>query len=71
MRKDQFDIDQSCVIDCIYSFFTLLGILLVVLKLLNMITWSWWIILLPLFLPFISLILVYIISATISFWKNR
>ena len=38
-----------------------LGLSFIILKLLNFITWSWWLVLLPLYGGFILIFLVYII----------
>lgn len=42
------------------GFFGLLTLLLVALKLTNFISWSWWLVLLPLYLPFVVLFFILI-----------
>ena len=48
------------------GFFGLLGVCFIVLKVLKLITWSWWIVLLPIYggltLLILAIILMYIIS---------
>lgn len=57
--------------------FTLLGITFIVLKLCNVITWSWWWVLAPFWIPvgivLASLIIVGLIvgiAALVSIWKS-
>ena len=49
------------------NFFTTLGLVFIVLKLLNIITWSWLWVLSPFWIPFIRVLLVIL---SIIFWKK-
>lgn len=40
------------------SLFALLGIVFIVLKLCHVIDWAWWLVLLPLYVPFVLAVLV-------------
>lgn len=40
------------------SLFALLGIVFIVLKLFHVIDWAWWLVLLPLYVPFVLAVLV-------------
>lgn len=40
------------------GFFDVLGIVFIVLKLMNIITWSWWWVLAPIWMPFAIIIVV-------------
>ena len=44
------------------SFLGLLGILFIALKLTGYVTWSWWLVLLPLYLPFAVAISLFVIG---------
>jgi len=56
------------------GFLTLLGLLFIGLKLANVITWSWWSVLLPLYggwaLLFIILLMVLFIGALATVFRN-
>lgn len=43
------------------GFFGLLGVAFIVLKLCKVIDWSWWFILMPIYLPIVFVIILYII----------
>ena len=49
------------------NFFTTLGLVFIVLKLLSIITWSWLWVLSPFWIPFIGVLLVIL---SIIFWKK-
>lgn len=50
------------------SFFTVLGLIFIALKLIGNITWSWWFVLMPLYLPLPLGLTIVIIYLTI---KNK
>ncbi len=53
--------------------FTILGIVFIVLKLVGTINWSWWYVLMPLYIPLCAFLLVLTILgiiALISIWCN-
>ena len=59
------------------GFCTLLGIAFIVLKLCNVITWSWWWVLAPFWIPIAIIIAILLITglslgivAIISIWKS-
>jgi len=43
------------------QFFSLLSLIFITLKLMEVITWSWWLVLLPLYLPAVLVILLAVI----------
>jgi len=43
------------------GFFGLLTVLLIALKLIGIITWSWWLVIIPLFVPFVIWIFLMIL----------
>ena len=47
------------------GFFTALGLLFIALKLMGIITWSWWIVLLPLYFE-ILILLVLVVGALVA-----
>jgi hypothetical protein len=49
------------------GFLGLLGLIFITLKLLNIITWSWWLVLLPIYGPFVIAMAILIIVFTIVF----
>lgn len=52
------------------SFFSVLTLIFIVLKLCEVITWSWWLVLLPFYGPVIlGLILIVFFGAKVSFRK--
>lgn len=51
------------------GFFGLLTIVFIALKLMNVIDWSWWLVLLPLYGPFLLFIIVAILFVLIAFLK--
>lgn len=50
------------------SFFALLALVFIVLKLCSVIAWSWWWVLAPLWIPFVLGIVVIILIAIFSKW---
>ena len=52
------------------SFCSLLAIVFIVLKLLNIISWSWWWVLSPLWLPFAIAIAIYLLSVVYVFIRS-
>lgn len=48
---------------------SLLGIVFIVLKLLGVITWSWWVVLLPFYGPLVIVLVVLAIWGLVSFAK--
>lgn len=48
------------------SFFGLLGIVFIVLKLLNVIQWSWWIVLMPFWIPSVLVIIILLVVMLIA-----
>lgn len=55
------------------GFLTLLGVVFITLKLLGTITWSWWLVLLPLYGPWIVIVAIalslWIIYLTMKSWN--
>lgn len=52
------------------SFFSVLTLIFIVLKLCDVIMWSWWLVLLPFYGPvLLGFILVFVFGASISFLK--
>jgi hypothetical protein len=49
-----------------FSFFSLLGLLFIGLKLTGYITWSWWIVLLPFYGPLAATVVVLLVFAIIA-----
>ena len=47
--------------------FALLGIVFIVLKLCHVIDWAWWLVLLPLYVPFVLAVLVLVF---VCLWVN-
>lgn len=52
------------------GFFTLLGIVFIVLKLIGTINWSWWLVLLPIYGPICIVLLVLIVLILLAIWAN-
>lgn len=50
------------------SFFALLALVFIVLKLCSVIAWSWWWVLAPLWIPFVLGVVVIILIAIFSKW---
>lgn len=50
------------------SFFALLALVFIVLKLCNVIAWSWWLVLAPLWIPFVLGLVCIILIALFSKW---
>ena len=48
------------------SFFSLLGVLFIGLKLAEVITWSWWLVLLPLYGPLLIVFLIFLLAALVA-----
>ncbi len=48
------------------NLFTALGVLFIALKLLGYITWSWWIVLAPLYGPLAFTLIVFVLFAILS-----
>lgn len=46
-----------------FPFFSILTLIFVVLKLTNFISWSWWLVILPIFTPLIILSVVFVVAA--------
>lgn len=53
------------------SFLGLLGILFVALKLTGYIAWSWWLVLLPLYLPFVVAVSLFAIAFTVFMMNGK
>jgi len=49
------------------GFFGLLGIVFIILKLIGKIDWSWWYVLMPLYIPLVIALFIFLISATAAF----
>ena len=52
-------------------FFKLLTILFIGLKLTHFISWSWWLVLLPLYFWIIAAIFVILMGTGVSIWKKK
>ena len=66
MKIDEFDIGMTELF--------LLSFIFVILKILHMITWSWWWVLSPLWIPIVIGIFIFIIFIIYSTWyllRNR
>lgn len=48
------------------SFFSLLGVLFIGLKLAEVIAWSWWLVLLPLYGPLAIVLVIFFLAALIA-----
>ena len=53
------------------GFFGLLGLIFIVLKLTSVISWSWWLVLAPLYVPFIVVIILVLIGFAIAAYQLR
>ena len=53
------------------SFLGLLGILFIALKLTGYIAWSWWLVLLPLYLPFAIAVSLFAIAFTVFMMNGK
>nr|DAR23057.1 MAG TPA: transmembrane protein [Caudoviricetes sp.] len=49
------------------GFLSLLGLVFIILKLVGVINWSWWLVLLPLYIPVISVLVLLIFLGIIIF----
>lgn len=49
------------------GFLSILGIIFITLKLCSIITWSWWLVLLPLYGPFALLVLILFVCGLVGF----
>ena len=52
------------------GFFTLFGIVFIVLKLMGTINWSWWLVLLPIYGPICIVLSVLIVLILLAIWAN-
>lgn len=59
------------VYSCNLSFLSMLTIAFIVLKLTHVIDWSWWFVLMPLYLPASLLILGLVVTAIICYVVSR
>jgi hypothetical protein len=49
----------------------LLGLIFITLKLVGVISWSWWWVLAPFWIPFALMILIMIIVLLVILWKDK